>query len=254
MALNSTQRFSSRVDNYVRYRPSYPSEVLDVMREKCGLLTEHIVADIASGTGIFTRMLLGNGNRVFAVEPNAEMREAGNKYLSDCVNFRAINGTAEATTLFKHVVHFVTATQAAHWFDRRKANAEFKRILKPNGWLVLIWNERDLNSPFAKDYEKLLNTYGTDYADVCCHGRATYETVAEFFAPAPFQETTLTSAQEFDYAGLEGRLLSSSYAPETGDAKHEPMLKTLRQLFDHHQRNGQVKMEYETKMYYGQLT
>jgi SAM-dependent methyltransferase len=254
MALNSTQRFSSRVDNYVRYRPGYPSGVIDVMREKCGLLTEHLVADIASGTGIFTRMLLENGNRVFAVEPNAEMREAGNRYLSDCVNFRGIHGTAEATTLFKNVVHFVTAAQAAHWFDPRKSNAEFKRILKPNGWLVLLWNERDLNTLFAKDYEELLNAYGTDYAAVRLKGRATYEMISEFFAPAPFQESTLTSTQEFDYAGLEGRLLSSSYAPEAGHPQHEPMLQALRQLFDRHQRNGRVKMEYETKMYYGQLT
>ena len=254
MVLNSTQRFSSRVDNYVRYRPSYPLGVIDVMRQKCGLLTEHLVADIASGTGIFTRMLLENGNRVFAIEPNTEMREAGNRYLSDCVNFRGIQGTAEATTLFKNVVHFVTAAQAAHWFDPRKSNAEFKRILKPNGWLVLIWNERDLNSPFAKDYEELLNTYGTDYAAVRSHGRAIHETISEFFAPASFQESTLTSAQEFDYAGLEGRLLSSSYAPEAGHAQHEPMLKALQQLFDRHQQNGHVKMEYETKMYYGQLT
>lgn len=224
------------------------------MRKKCGLISEHIIADIASGTGIFTRMLLENGNRVFAVEPNAEMREAGNRYLSDCVNFRGIDGTAEATTLFHHVADFVTAAQAAHWFDRRKANAEFKRILKPKGWLVLIWNERDLNSPFARDYEGLLNTYGTDYANVRCQGRATYETVAEFFAPAPFQESMLSSAQEFDYAGLEGRLLSSSYAPEVAHAQHEPMMKALRQLFDRHQKNGHVKMEYETKMYYGQLT
>ena len=118
-----TQRFSSRVDNYVRYRPGYPSAVIDLLRKECGLTPNSVIADVASGTGIFTRMLLENGNRVFGVEPNLEMRKAGEEYLAAYPNFTSVAGTAEATTLADHSVDFVTAAQAAHWFDRPRGAA-----------------------------------------------------------------------------------------------------------------------------------
>ena len=139
---NATSRFSDRVENYVRYRPGYPAEVLRTLNTACGLSPGHVVADIASGTGIWTRMLLENGNPVFGVEPNTVMREAGERLLATFPNFTSVAGTAEATTLPDQSVDFVTAAQAAHWFDRERARREFVRILKPGGWLVLLWNER----------------------------------------------------------------------------------------------------------------
>ncbi|MGB6676929.1 MAG: class I SAM-dependent methyltransferase, partial [Terriglobales bacterium] len=161
---NATQRFSSRVDNYVRYRPGYPCEVLNLLKKDCDLATESVIADIASGTGIFTQMLLDNGNRAFGVEPNAEMRRAGEAFLQSYPRFTSIAGTAEATTLPERSVEIVTAAQAAHWFDREKAQREFIRILKPGGWCVLLWNERRTDSThFLREYEQLLLTYGTDY-------------------------------------------------------------------------------------------
>src|SRR6266436_8714589 len=182
-----TQRFSSRVGNYVRYRPGYPSAVVDLLRKECGLSSNTVIADVASGTGIFTRMLLDNGNRVFGVEPNAEMRQAGEEFLVEYPHFTSVAGTAEATTLADHSVDFVTAAQAAHWFDRQKARREFIRILKLGGWLVLLWNERLTDSTkFLRDYEQLLLTYGTDYQDVR-HERTT-SVIQEFFDPAPFEE------------------------------------------------------------------
>jgi len=154
------------------------------MRTHCGLTAESIIADVASGTGIFTRILLENGNRVFGVEPNPEMRRAGEEYLAAYERFTSVAGTAEATTLPDHSMGIVTAAQAAHWFDRTKARREFVRILKPGGWTVLIWNERQTDStPFLRDYEQLLLTYGTDYQDVR-HERTTDE-IAGFFAPGP---------------------------------------------------------------------
>src|SRR5271154_1515768 len=125
-----TARFSSRVEKYVRYRPSYPKEVVALLGKQCGLTAESVIADVASGTGIFTRLLLENGNRVFGVEPNAEMRRAGEEYLAAFPRFTSVAGTAEATTLPDHSVDIVTAAQAAHWFDRAKARREFVRILK----------------------------------------------------------------------------------------------------------------------------
>lgn len=253
MQTNSKERFSSRVENYVRYRPGYPSEIVELLKSECGLRPEHVIADIASGTGIFTRLLLENGNRVYGVEPNAEMRKAGNEFLAKYQNFTSVAGSAEDTTLGDHMMDFVTAAQAAHWFDRDQARQEFVRILKPEGWCVLIWNSRRLDSSeFQHEYEQLLLTYGGDYQAV--RHEHTTETIREFFAPAAFQSRDFTMLQEFDYKGLEGRLLSSSYIPQSGDARYEPMVHDLRRIFDAHQTNGRVTVEYDTNVYYSQLS
>ncbi len=251
-ASNATSRFSDRVANYVLYRPGYPPEVLRALNTECGLVPSHAIADIASGTGIWTRMLLDDGNPVFGVEPNAEMREAGERLLAAFPKFTSVAGTAEATTLPDHSVEFVTAAQAAHWFDRERAKREFVRILKPGGWLVLLWNERLTDSTkFLRDYEQLLLTYGTDYQDVR-HERTT-DAVNEFFDPAPFQERAYPMHQEFDYAGVEGRLLSSSYAPGPEHPQHAPMLRELRRIFDACAIEGRAIFEYKTRLYFGRL-
>src|SRR5437868_3524340 len=159
--VDPTQRFSSRVDQYIRFRPGYPPEVLQLIKNQCELTATSVIADIASGTGLFTRLLLDNGNEVFAVEPNAEMRLAGEQFLAGYSRLHSIDGRAEATTLPDRSVDFVTAAQAAHWFDRDRARQEFVRILKPGGWTVLVWNERCIHStPFLRAYEELLLSYG----------------------------------------------------------------------------------------------
>jgi SAM-dependent methyltransferase len=246
-----TARFSDRVDDYVRYRPGYPPQVLELLRAECGLTPEHIVADIASGPGAFTRLLLENGNPVTAVEPNAAMREAGEQLLRAYPRLRSIAGTAEETTLATASVDFVTAAQAAHWFDRKRARAEFARILRP-GWCVLIWNERRTESTaFLRDYEELLLTYGTDYKEVR-HERTT-AIIHEFFAPSPYRESTFDLRQAFDFEGLAGRLLSSSYAPLAGHPNHAPMMAKLRNLFAIHAQRDQIEFEYSTRVFYGNL-
>ena len=247
-----TQRFSSRVDNYVRYRPAYPPAVIELLRNECGLTSSSVVADVACGTGIFTRMLLESGSRVFGVEPNAEMRRAGEKCLKAYPNFTSVGGTTEATTLAAHSMDIVTAAQAAHWFKLDAARREFVRILKPAGWAVLLWNQRRTGStPFLRDYEQLLLTYGTDYQQVR-HERTT-EVIDSFFAPMPFCSRKLEITQEVDYEGLEGRLLSSSYTPAPGHANYNPMLGELRRIFAAHERAGRVSLEYDTLIYWGRL-
>lgn len=247
-----TQRFSSRVENYVRYRPGYPPEVLELLRRECGLTVGSIVADIASGTGNLTRMFLENGNRVFGVEPNADMRKAGEQLLADYPRFTSVAGTAEATTLPDRSVDIITAAQAAHWFDREKARREFIRILRPGGWTVLVWNERRTDSSaFLRAYEAMLLAHGTDYQEVR-HERTTAE-ISGFFAPSPYHEQVFELVQEFDYPALEGRLLSSSYTPQPGHPNYEPMLNELRRIFETHQVKGCVSFEYDTRVYYGKL-
>lgn len=249
---DSTRRFSSRVGNYVRYRPGYPAAVLDLLKHDCGLTAASVIADVASGTGIFTRTLLENGNRVFGVEPNAEMRTAGEEFLRAYPAFTSVAGTAEATTLADHSVDLVTAAQAAHWFDREKARREFIRISRPGAWTVLLWNERRTGStPFLRAYEQLLVEYGTDYQDVRSE-RATQE-IEMFFAPSRFEARTFDNHQDFDYPALEGRLLSSSYTPQADDAGYTPMLRELMRIFEKHQVNARVTFEYDARMYYGRL-
>jgi SAM-dependent methyltransferase len=247
-----TLRFSSRVENYIRYRPGYPSQVIETLKTECGLTPNSVVADIACGTGIFTRMLLDNGNRVIGVEPNREMREAAERLLASYPNFTSVAGTAEATNLADQSVDCATAAQAAHWFDLSKARAEFARILKPKGWAVLIWNERCTDTtPFLRDYENLLLRYGTDYEKV--RHENTTDNIDDFFAPTPYETRLFDMNQEFAYTDLEGRLLSSSYAPMPGHPNHDPMLQELRSIFDACNKDGRVSMDYLTRLYFGHL-
>lgn len=250
--LNATQRFSSRVDNYIRYRPGYPSEIIEVLRSECALKPECVIADIGSGTGLLTRMFLENGNIVYGVEPNPGMRQAGERLLSSYPQFHSVAGTAEDTTLPDSSMDFVTAAQAAHWFDREKARGEFIRVLKPGGWAVLVWNERCTDTAFLRDYEQLLLAYATDYEQV--RHEHTTASIDYFFAPSSFASRAFDNCQEFDYMALEGRLLSSSYTPQSGDARHAPMLVELRRIFDLHNKHGLVFFSYKTRLYYGQLS
>lgn len=251
-ASNAASRFSDRVENYVRFRPGYPPEALRALKDECGLKPSYVVADIASGTGIWTRMVLENGNPVFGVEPNPEMRQAGEGLLASFQKFTSVAGTAEATTLDDGSVDFVTAAQAAHWFNRERARREFVRILRRGGWLVLLWNERLIDAtPFLRDYEQLLLTYGTDYEEI--RQERTTDSVNEFFDPAPYRERWFPMRQEFDYAGLEGRLLSSSYAPGPKHRQHAPMLRELRRIFDQHAGAERIAFEYNTRVFFGKL-
>ena len=164
---NSTERFTDRVENYSKYRPTYPAGVINLLKSECGLSPESDVADIGSGTGILAKLLLRNCKRVFGVEPNAAMRDAGKALLKNYPTFITVAGSAENTTLPDASIDLITAGQAFHWFDEMKARVEFKRILKSGGFVALVWNDRRLDStPFLAAYEQLLREFGTDYAQV----------------------------------------------------------------------------------------
>ncbi|HEY6467910.1 MAG TPA: class I SAM-dependent methyltransferase [Candidatus Acidoferrales bacterium] len=252
MALDSKERFSNRVDDYVRYRPGYPPAILDVLREECGLTKDSVIADIGSGTGILTKVFLDNGNLVYGVEPNAAMREAAEAFLKQYSRFRRVDGSAEATSLPDSSVDFVTAGQAFHWFDVKTSRQEFLRILKAGAWVVVAANERLPDSPLQHDYEGLLRKYGTDYDKVAAT-YSKYHQMKEFFGSIPFSAKSFPNLQVFDFEGLRGRLLSASYAPPKGHANHEPMLAELKRVFDVHQKDGGVLFEYKMQIQYGQL-
>ena len=139
-----TQRFSTRVENYIRYRPRYPKEILEFLKTDCGLTRASVIADVGSGTGFLAELFLMNGNKVFGVEPNDAMHEAGKRLMQQFRDFESIAGTAESTSLPNASVDFITAGQAFHWFCREGCRTEFERILRRDGWVVLVWNDRPL--------------------------------------------------------------------------------------------------------------
>ena len=250
--MSSVDRFSNRVENYARYRPGYPSEIISLLRNDCGLSTNSVIADVGSGTGKLAELLLQNGNEVIGVEPNESMRLAAEKLLAAYPNFRSIEGSAEATTLPDHSVDFVTAGQAFHWFEPHKARIEFARILKANGLAVLVWNLRLVDTtPFLREYEALLLKYGTDYEQVRHENAA--PAIKEFFAPNEPVLRSFENRQVFDFEGLKGRVLSSSYTPEQEHPNFQPMIDELQQIFDRHQSTGKVTFDYDTQVYYGKV-
>jgi len=249
---NPLTRFSSRAENYAKFRPGYPPGVLEVLESECGLTAESVVADVGSGTGILAELLLKNGNRVFGVEPNEAMRVFAEEKLRRYKQFVSVEGSAEATTLADNSIDLVVAAQAFHWFDREKTKQEFKRILKPGGRVVLLWNERRLDStPFLRAYEDLLLRYGTDYHEV--RHENVVEKLAEFFAPDSFKLVNLDNFQHFDLVALQGRVASASYTPEPGHPNFAKMASELQKIFNEHKRDGMVTFEYDTRVYYGRL-
>ena len=248
---NTITRFSNRVANYVKYRPGYPPEVLELFENEMGLTESSVLADIGSGTGLSAKLFLENGNTVYGVEPNEAMRAAAEEYLSALPTFVGHDGTAENTNLDDASIDFVIAAQAFHWFDPDKTRAEFRRILKPGGYVALIWNERQLDSTeFLKEYEKLLLTYANDYHKVR-HENIDQEKLSAFFE-TDYKRASFPNEQTFDFSGLRGRVLSSSYMPAEGDPSFPSLEKDLSELFAKHSENDRIKVFYDTNIYYKQ--
>ncbi len=247
---NSTTRFSDRVENYVKYRPGYPEAIVDHLERHYQLHPGLAVADIGAGTGISARLFLENGYAVTGIEPNKEMREAAVNYLRNFEKFIVVDGTAEQTNLPDKSMDMIVAAQAFHWFDKTAVKKEFKRILKPGGWVVLIWNERLAKSGFEKEYDELIITYSVDYVKVD-HRNIRPADIEDFFNPEKCEWKVFPNYQRFDLEGLKGRLLSSSYAPGEGHSGHAPMLETLQALYNKYQQNNSILINYDTNVYVG---
>lgn len=247
---NSKERFSSRVDAYVKARPRYPREILDHLKHRIGLNPSWTIADIGSGTGISCELFLANGNTVIGVEPNTAMRAAAEQSLNGYAKFRSVEGSAEATTLPDGSIDLAIAAQAFHWFDIASSRREFQRILRPTGYALLMWNDRQLGgTPFLEAYEQLLIDFGTDYLKVR-HNNVNEGAIGRFFGPGGFQQASFANEQRLDWEGLEARLLSSSYVPQD----NPKMLHRLREIFDRHNDNGIVAIIYNTTLFYGHMT
>ena len=252
MPQDSTTRFSNRVEDYVKYRPGYPPEVILFLQAQYHLDPQKVIADIGSGTGLSTAPFLEAGYRIYAVEPNQAMREKSASLLQQYPGFTAIDGTAEHTGLPAQSVDAVIAGQAFHWFDRNAARTEFCRILKAEGIVALIWNERRILNQFEKEYDRLIMRHAKDYVQVN-QRNINLAAIREFFSPGSCYYDLFVNKQMFDFEGLEGRLLSSSYMPGRAAEGYDAMHKELRLLFDRYQEDGKVTLNYDTKLYTGKL-
>ena len=248
MINNNTTRFSNRVEDYVKYRPGYPSGIISFLQETYQLTTDKMIADIGSGTGISGKLFLDNHYHVIGIEPNKAMREKSEELLKGYPGFQAIDATAENTTLNDGSMDAIIAGQAFHWFDREICRREFERILKPGGLLVLIWNERLVHNNFEKEYDKLIVKFSKDYQSVD-HRNIDLQSIEDFCAPHPVALKIFSNRQVFDFDGLKGRLLSSSYAPKENDENYPEMIHALTALFADYQKDNKVEVAYDTKVY-----
>lgn len=249
---NTVERFSNRVANYVKYRPHYPREIIGYLELNCGLTHESVIGDIGCGTGISSRLFLENCNRVVGVEPNAAMRAAAEEQLAEFPDFTPVAGTSDQTTLPDASIDILVSAQAFHWFHAEKTRPEFRRILKKGGYVVLMWNERQLDTtPFLVEYEAFLVKHAYDYGSVR-HENIDAEELRNFFQK-PYGSATFPNIQVFDFDGLKGRMLSASYMPNEADAVFPEMIEELRTLFAKHAENGRIKVFYDTNVYYCQF-
>ena len=248
MSPDPTTRFSARVENYRRYRPSYPPEMLAFLERECGLTPAARIADIGCGTGLLAQVLLRFGCEVFGVEPNAEMRAAAEEALAAETRFHSIAGRAEATTLPDAAFDVVTAGQAFHWFDPAGARREFARILKPNGWLVLVWNERAAGGGFQAAYETVVKDCAAERT------RIEEDAIDLVFGHHDWRLVEFPNRQVMNMESLQGRLASSSYAPLPDTPEYDRLVRELNHIFAKHEQDGSVTLLYDTKVYAGRLT
>lgn len=249
---DSTTRFANRVDDYVRGRPGYPLELIAILQREAGLRAGQRIADLGCGTGLSSELFLDRGYSVVGIERQAAMRAAADRRLSSRPGWSSVDGRAEATGLAEASVHWVVAFQAFHWFDPSATRRELLRILVPGGRVALVWNaRRATGSPLLEDYERLLERHGRDYRQVGHRGLDVAQ-LAAFFGTRP-RHARLAQTQPLDLDGLRARLLSSSYVPQVDEPGADAMLSDLDALFARHQTSGEVALEYDVDLWWGEL-
>lgn len=254
MNTNSTERFSKTVDNYVKYRPGYPQDLVYFMQKQLGLKPDSLLADVGAGTGKLAELFVKTGIQTFGVEPNGPMREAAQALLGDYPNFVNSEGTAERTGLPDQSVDFITAAQAFHWFDVKKFRSECLRILKSDGWVLLIWNKRmDERSPFMEAYNTFLENYSTDYNEINLR-RINTAHFEQFYGHSDYQMHHLVHYQHFDLDGVMGRYLSCSYAYDAAHPKYDQAMQKLESIYQQHELDNHIKMWYKTAITYGKMS
>jgi ubiquinone/menaquinone biosynthesis C-methylase UbiE len=244
--LDSVARFTVTVGDYVKYRPGYPIELFRYLASQFSNNVD--VAELGAGTGIFTRQLANVGfvRKIYAVEPNDNMRSAAEKernFGEQRIVYR--KGTAENTGLPSHSVDGVLGAQCFHWFDLGLTLAEINRIAKPGSNCYAIWNDR-VNHDFNNDLERVLFAFSKPYPSL----KRPDGTILDLKRLIPSgEEITFESNQEMDLRGLIGRMASTSYVAH-GVADKISFNNELAKIFEKYQKGGKVIMEYKTRVFH----
>ncbi|OLE85818.1 MAG: hypothetical protein AUF79_16105 [Crenarchaeota archaeon 13_1_20CM_2_51_8] len=246
-----TSRFTGRARFYSTSRPSYPSRILDILRTNVGFDQSHIVADIGSGTGLLSELFLANGNHVIGVEPNDDMRIFAEKSVGKFSKFLNVRGTAEHTSLESASIDLVTVGQALHWFDCEASSREFARILKMKGHVCIVYNDRNNEDSFMKDYNQVVSKYARNRASV---PNIDDDYLSRFFRRGKYSKFSMPNEQLLDFEGLLGRMTSASYMPSPDDEEQFASLKEdVARLFQTYEQLGKVRMLCDTTVFLGKI-
>jgi len=246
-------KFTGLGKTYAKFRPNYPQSFIDYLYSGVGINKESIIADIGSGTGILTKQLLEQGNKVFAVEPNKDMRIIAEADLSIYENFTSVNATAENTTLESSSVDFITVAQAFHWFDESRFKKECNRIIKPNGKVTLVWNSRDTDADVVKESDAILKKYCPNFKGFSGGMRGTEDENTHYknFFNGEYITKTFQNDITFDLDGFIGRNRSASYALKEDEKNFTEYIEELSECFYKHVINGIMTMPNLTRSYTG---
>lgn len=253
MTINTTERFTGRAETYAQHRPNYPEAYTNYLISFNQLTAGQTVADIGSGTGIFSQQLLDKQLNVFAVEPNADMRSIAEKKLNSYASFTSVHGTAEDTGLPDDSMDLVTVAQAFHWFDKPKFRKECQRILKPHAHVALVWNSRDSSASLVQENAKIFQQYCSDFNGFSGGMDENPHIFQEFFLDGQYKYTQFRADLSYDLEGFLGRNMSASYAPKPTDHNYKPFVEALCKLFDHHSEDGVLVMPNLIRSYIGRV-
>ncbi|MEK8198215.1 MULTISPECIES: class I SAM-dependent methyltransferase [Lysinibacillus] len=251
--MKTTENFTDKADIYAKYRPSYPKEYIDYLIAVNELNEDRIVADIGSGTGIFSSLLLERGLHVIGVEPNDDMRMKAEQSLKKYPRFESIKATAEHTTLTGNSVDLVTVAQAFHWFDKKAFKIECQRIGKQKSKVALVWNSRDLTNPIIKENAAICQKTCSNFNGFSGGMEETLEVFTSFFKDGQYEFKKYENELLFDYEGFLGRNLSASYAPKKNDGEYQTFVFLLTELFEKYSKNGKIVLPNITRSYLGNV-
>lgn len=252
MQQDSVRRFSYRAGNYDKFRPNYPEALIEYLHASTPIRSDHVIADIAAGTGIFTEQVAAWGNRVYAIEPNPYMRRIASQRLVALDRCILLEGTAESTGLPDDSIDIIVSAQAFHWFDLVRTKAEFRRVGRNSPRVAIVWNLRNTDTPFESAYETLIRRYAVDYLNVSQRKMNTVD-VLSFFAPAVPEYRVFGHVDFLTHEQLRGRTCSYSFMPDGRSLLLPDMLASLATLFDTHQKGGKVRLSYKARLFVGAI-